>query len=344
MPSLDTCINGLFEPGNIPATSGQPPTVPVPSASFIAAGYDAGPLPAIWKSGTGVTWSIKTSAPATDGAWWGSSDLDGLFIVVGIPDVGTVSLISTSTDGVTWTARTSPENGGLYNVNCDGVLAVAVGFDDASPPDPVILTSPTGSTWTSRTAGVSDAVLHGATHGASKYVVVGVSSTDVPVILTSPDCVTWTSQTAAPAANYSIQDIAFGGSLFAAVGIETSGSDGSISTSADGVTWATQTVPAFATSTLNAIAYGSSKFVAVGDAVGDALVLTSADGVTWTQRTISGTNVVLYDVSISGTTWCVVGQNTGTSECVIFTSPDAITWTSQTPADVDTFLLTVHGR
>lgn len=31
MPSLDSCINNLYEPGNIPATSGQPPDDPVAS-------------------------------------------------------------------------------------------------------------------------------------------------------------------------------------------------------------------------------------------------------------------------------------------------------------------------
>lgn len=37
MPTLDTCINSLFFPGNIPSSSGTPPAIPsdfIPSLNF----------------------------------------------------------------------------------------------------------------------------------------------------------------------------------------------------------------------------------------------------------------------------------------------------------------------
>ena len=35
MPSLDSCINNIYEPGNIPTDPGIPPTVPTPSTDAL---------------------------------------------------------------------------------------------------------------------------------------------------------------------------------------------------------------------------------------------------------------------------------------------------------------------
>ena len=53
-----------------------------------------------------------------------------------------------------------------------------------------ILTSSDGSTWTSRTSGITNRNW-GVTYGNSTFVAVGVSGT----ILTSSDATTWTSRT-----------------------------------------------------------------------------------------------------------------------------------------------------
>ena len=108
----------------------------------------------------------------------------GLFVVVG--DSGT---ILTSSDGTTWTSRTSGTSNGLYNIFYGNSTFVAEGHSGT------ILTSSDGTTWTSRTSGTSEH-LYGITYGNSTFVVAGDNdSGSVGTILTSSDGITWVSRT-----------------------------------------------------------------------------------------------------------------------------------------------------
>jgi hypothetical protein len=44
MPSLDSCISNLYEPGNIPGSSGTPPTDPVLTSTSLITFGGAGSL------------------------------------------------------------------------------------------------------------------------------------------------------------------------------------------------------------------------------------------------------------------------------------------------------------
>jgi hypothetical protein len=83
----------------------------------------------------------------------------------------------------------------------------------------------------------------------------------------------WTAVANSTFGTSSINDIAWGGDKFVAVGY-----DGKMAYSSDGVTWTAVTTSTFGTSDIMAIAYGDGKFVAVGQ---DNKTAHSSDGVNW---------------------------------------------------------------
>ena len=87
----------------------------------------------------------------------------------------------------------------------------------------------------------------------------------------------WTSRT--PAANVAWTSVAYGNSLWVAVG------NNAVMTSTNGITWTSRT-PA-ANTYWNSVAYGNSLWVAVGNNA----VMTSTNGITWTSRTPAANNI-----------------------------------------------------
>jgi len=105
----------------------------------------------------------------------------GLFVTVG--DNG---VILTSSDGISWTKRTSGTTKNLYGVTYGNSTFVTVGDNGT------ILTSSDGTTWTNkRTSSGTTKNLYGVTYGNSTFVTVG----DNGVIITSSDGISWTKRT-----------------------------------------------------------------------------------------------------------------------------------------------------
>ena len=98
--------------------------------------------------------------------------------------VGHNGTILTSSDGTTWTSRTSGVTENLYGVTYANSTFVIMGTSGT------ILTSSDGTTWTSRTSGTTIR-LHRVTYGNGTFVTVGLTGT----ILTSSDGTTWTLRT-----------------------------------------------------------------------------------------------------------------------------------------------------
>lgn len=174
----------------------------------------------------------------------------------------------------------------------------------------VILTSPDGISWTPRASGTSDALFDVAWSG-TQFVAVGQGTGGT--ILSSPDGVTWTPRLSGTTA--SLNGVASSGTTTVAVG------NGVILTSSDGAIWAVQGIAA----SLTAVTWSGTQFVAVGST---DLYLTSPDGVTWTPHS-AGTAGNPRAVAWTGTEFVAVG-GTGNS-ATIHTSPDGVTWTQNAP-------------
>ena len=159
--------------------------------------------------------------------------------------VGNSGTILTSSDGTTWTSRTSGTTNNLYGVTYGNSTFVTVGQSGT------ILTSTDGTTWTSRTSGTSNS-LSGVTYGNGSFVTVGysisssstsTSDNSTPTIttvkstttLTSSDGVTWTLRDSGTS-NELRGSITYGNGLFVTVGWE-----GTILTSSDGISWDNRT-------------------------------------------------------------------------------------------------------
>lgn len=151
---------------------------------------DKGALTAYTSSNNGISWSLPTNTGITSNKLYSVAFGAGVFVAVG--NTGT---IQTTTNGSAWTTRTSGTTARLTSIIWDGTKFVAVG-------DGVVLTSTTGTTWTSvampSVPNPQIAYLAGPT---PRYLVVssvstrpgGISGTATPYV--STNLTSWTSTT-----------------------------------------------------------------------------------------------------------------------------------------------------
>ncbi|MEK3910176.1 cadherin-like beta sandwich domain-containing protein [Paenibacillus sp. FSL H7-0331] len=207
---------------------------------------------------TGTQWvavgsnaaNIMTSPTGNSGTWiqQASGTVNDLYAVAysgsRIVAVGKGGVITTSTDGISWSSQTKGSED-LNRVLYGGGKFIAAGSAGT------IYSSSDGITWTLQTSGTTNDLWGGA-YGSSLFIAVGSSGT----LLTSPDGATWTSR-AVPNGSAGINGAAYGAGKFVAAG-----DNGKIISSSDGVTWTNET--SNTTKFFNAVAYGQSQFVAVG--------------------------------------------------------------------------------
>ena len=116
--------------------------------------------------------------------------------------VGASGTILTSSDGVTWTARTSGTSQPLFAVARSASEFVAVGESGT------LLDSSDGINWVAGTSGVS-ANLFGVNWSGTQFIVLGANGT----ILTSPDGAIWTPHSSGT--GQTLGSAAWSGSQFA---------------------------------------------------------------------------------------------------------------------------------
>jgi len=249
------------------------------------------------------------SCKSSDDDITSSTSSTGLFVTVG--DNG---IILTSSDGISWTKRTSGTTKNLYGVTYGNSTFVTVGDNGT------ILTSSDGTSWTNkRTSSGTSEHLYEVTYGNGLFVTVGENAT----ILTSSDGTTWTerdglrSKWAIP--KY-LKGVTYRKKLFVTVG-----RNGLILNSPDGITWKQR--KSGTKYNLVGITYRNGLFVSVGK---NGKIVTSFDGNWWVKRTY-----VLPDwlngVTYGNGTFVTVGDNG-----VIITSSDGISWTKRTSGDQPT--------
>jgi hypothetical protein len=135
-----------------------------------------------WKSPSTLTFTHRTNLTASvNGIEYNGTDL---YVAYG--DSGK---LSTSPDGITWTARTSGFGANAINsVFFGNSLWVAVGANGT------ITTSSDGVTWTARTSNMSTNAINHVTYANSIWVAVGAGggATNTGGITYSTDGTTWT--------------------------------------------------------------------------------------------------------------------------------------------------------
>jgi hypothetical protein len=293
---------------------------------------------AIFTSATGSDWTDRS--PTEHGPSYEEVIWDGTQFIA----VGELGHIVTSSDGVTWTTRTSGSD--LQSVIWDGSRFIAVGDQGK------VLTSSNGETWTYDGSGdgqdfLLDIAWSGSKYavGAQSYIYVfdpsgwsngqwlgSTSSTNgmmwsgtqfVGVGWGGAGATTWTSPDGNTFEYHEpglgqqsvLEDVAWNGiDQYLAVGYY-----GHIISSPDGETWSPEV--SNTSNNLYGMTYGGGQYVAVGAA---GTIVTSTDGSDWSVRdsTLS-TNDYLFDVVFTGTDYVAVGASGR-----ILTSDDGVVWSA----------------
>jgi hypothetical protein len=266
---------------------------------FVAVGDEG----IVMRSQDGSSWSYVRSM-----AW-------PLFAVASNGDryvtVGYVGQIYYSDDAVTWAWAGPVTLVNLYAVIWDGSRFVAGGGGAVgSTSVGAILTSADGALWRSvSSVGFSEIAWNGSVYvGNGGYV-------EYPISISS-DLVTW--EPGSLEGVQRIRGVAWGGSLFAAIG-----NQGELLTSETGREWHRVTVPA---GDLRDVAWGGGDFVVVGS---DGLLLVSPDGSTWTEAS-SGPRFWVSAVAWNGELFLAVGFGSA----AVLTSPDGVVWLQHEVAEL----------
>jgi hypothetical protein len=241
------------------------------------------------------------TAPQAGGSSW-TARVSGTTATLAAVDTGVGGLLAavgaggtliTSTNGTSWTTRSTGTSQDLHFVRWGGGRFVAVG--DAG----TILTSATGTAWTLQNSGTT-AALHAVEWTGSQYVAAGASGT----LLASTDGTFWTPRSSGTTVALRALRWTSDNRLIAV------GAGGAIFLSADGASWQAQ--PTGATADLRALASMSGRIVAVG---ANGAVISSPNGVTWSSHA-SGVTAALNAVHGNGSQFAVAG-----AKGVILTSP-----------------------
>jgi len=265
-------------------------------------------------NGDDNTWTSRTSQFGTFSQINSVGFGVGLFVAVG----GNGSL-STSTDGINWTARTSALTSAIQAVGTGvggGTVRYVVGGQLGG-----LASSPDGTTWTARTSQFGVNIINTIGFGAGLFIAMG----NTGINSTSPDGITWTLRTALA---QPIQSVAFGAGLFVAVG-----GLGYLVTSPDGINWTVRTSNVPATVTIQSVAFGAGLFVAV--ALGGTIV-SSPDGITWTVR-FSTPGFNFQSVAYNSTTgaWIALNNSVG----ALNYSLDGLTWLTRSAFLTDSLVI-----
>jgi hypothetical protein len=249
-----------------------------------------------------ITSSCTLKAIATKSGMVDSEVLSVSYTVVAAPSFSSV------------TSTASIFDNGIYSVTYGNNRFVAGGNNR-------IAYSSNGTTWTAST-GNSNFIINGIIYG-TRFVAVGYGYDGI--INYSSDGTSWSNVTDTTFGESDIEDVAYGGGRYVAVG-----ENGKIAYSTNGTSWTAATDSTFGTadytSTIYGITYGAGKFVVVGSG---GKIAYSTNGTTWTavdDSKLTGTiNGITYGGPAGKEKFIAVGSSLSSYQ--IAYSTDGITWT-----------------
>lgn len=198
--------------------------------------------------------------------------------------VGNYGKIITSSDGITWTSRTSgTTTSNFEKIYWLGGKFIAVGGADGGTM--AVSSSYDGIYW-NYSSGLPGGAFKYAAWNGTHYIIAGSSGN----VWRSNDAVTWSYVT-----NLNLcRSLIYANSIFVLL------TDTDIKTSTDGVTWTSRK-----SGTYLDITWASYQFVAVGQ---NGAIATSSNGINWSGMT-SGTTVMLINVTYGDSLMVAGGQN-----------------------------------
>ena len=301
--------------------AGNSATVQYKNATYLRSGILVDPEMFPLAAGINTAGEVWTQRTLPVSASWQSVTYgNGLFVAV----ASSTSNYVTSTDGINWTSRIGPPNGG--NVLCYGNgLFVALTSYYAT-----VYTSPDGITWTLRTPPVTG-VWSGIAYGNGMFIAVGspTTSNTSGLVMKSSNGITWTQCSSVPI-NAPWTSVCYGNGLFV-ITCGGAGSSGCIAT-ADGTTFTLSN--GYANSGITKVAYGNGIFVGFNN---NGQRSISLDGNAWTY--ISNTLTTPIGIYFGNGLFVVFG-----SQYLFHTSPDGITWTQRTLSMSSSYSAVCYGN
>ncbi len=234
----------------------------------------------------------------------------------------------TSSDGITWTQRTTPSNQGWRGLAYGNGTYVACYGNTGSG----VGTSPDGITWTPRNMTYAALLTpaYGNVGGTTPTFVLTGISTNIANYSTDNGA-NWYASTLPYSTSWLAT--AFGAGMFVAL---PSSADTRYAYSSNGISWTQGTLPFPASWT--SLIYAGGRFVATSDT---GYCLTSTDGLSWTMGWVGVNSQWGYQsLTWDGTRYAVVGYSTQNGYSRIAFSTDGLKWftrptmTSYSPSSV----------
>lgn len=241
------------------------------------------------------------------------------FVASGTPTGVNNTAFATSSDGITWTARSGGANSKTYNHLAFG-NGVFVALCSASTD---ALYSTDGISW-STAAGINKTI-KSVCFANGTFVAISGSGTQTARAFTSTDGATWTARTT-PNVDISWRYIAYANGVYCGIGDDGGGTP-YVMTSSDGTTWTL--TDETSTGLPNVHAGSSSRFVGVK--VRDSYY--STNGTSWTKVTNAfpsryTAQMVVHD----GTRFIAFGTYSGSGPLLplVYVSSDGSSWSAVT--------------
>ena len=203
---------------------------------------------------------------------------NGLNLFVAVSSTGTGNRVMTSTNGNSWTSRTSASDNNWTSICWSYSLTLFVAVSSSGTGNRV-MSSSDGINWTSQTS-ASDNNWTSVCWSPELTLFVAVSSSGTGNrVMTSPDGIIWTTRTSASNNNWTSVCWSQGKNIFVAV--SSSGTDDRVMTSTNGINWTTRTSAVDNNWTSVCWGINTGLFIAVSNTGTNNRIMVSSNGINW---------------------------------------------------------------